>query len=385
MGSNTDIALYFHIPFCAKKCLYCSFYSVDNASILLDEYVDLLVREMRMCRQRLDIRFSARTLYVGGGTPSMMNPFHVDMIVGEAARLFGITSDAEITMEANPGTLSREKLIGYRNSGVNRLSLGIQSFHDSMLQSLGRVHTAAQALEAFHAARSCGFANVGIDLICCLPGQTLRMWEDDLSRAVTLRPEHISVYGLTIEEGTSFAQMEKAGALLLPDEDESAAMHERAADILREAGYEHYEISNFARPGYRSRHNQVYWQREGYLGFGSGAHSFMKEPALGIRWRNPDNLGEYLETVKDDRLPWRDRRCSNLREAMSERLFLGLRMLDGIDLNLFRDEFGVGFEDAYHEESSKLLTRGLIEISGGKLRLSEKSLLVSNQIFAMFV
>jgi oxygen-independent coproporphyrinogen-3 oxidase len=385
MGSNTDIALYFHIPFCLKKCLYCSFYSVDTARFSLDEYVDSLVREMVLCRRRLDIAYSVRTLYFGGGTPSMMNPFHIEMLVGEAARIFGISSDAEITMEANPGTLTREKLIGYRNSGVNRLSIGIQSFHDSMLQRLGRMHNAAQAFEAFHTARNCGFANVGIDLICCLPGQTLSMWEDDLSGAVTLGPEHISVYGLSIEEGTPFARMEKAGTLLLPDEDESAAMYERAADMLRGSGYEHYEISNFARPGYRSRHNQVYWRRDDYLGFGSGAHSFMKEPDFGIRWRNPDNLGEYLEMLKEGRLPWRDRHCSSLREAMSERLFLGLRMLDGIDLNLFREEFGSGFEEAYPEESAKLLATGLIEISGGKLRLSKKSLLVSNQVFAMFV
>ncbi|HKZ17164.1 MAG TPA: radical SAM family heme chaperone HemW [Geobacteraceae bacterium] len=385
MRSNTNISLYFHIPFCLKKCLYCSFYSVDQGYFPLDEYVDALVREMRLCREKFDIPFSARTLYIGGGTPSIMNPLHVEKIVGEAAKLFGVTSDAEITMEANPGTLTREKLIGYKRSGVNRLSLGIQSFNDSNLERLGRVHTVTQAFEAFHAARSHGFANMGIDLICSLPGQTLRMWEDDLLSAVAMGPEHMSVYGLTIEEGTPFAEMEKQGALLLPDEDESADMYECAADILCGSGYEHYEISNFARQGYRSRHNQVYWHRDTCLGFGSGAHSFMTEPGFGVRWRNPDNLGKYLEAVKESRLPWRDRHCPTLREAMSERLFLGLRLLDGVDLRLFRDEFGVDFEDAYPEECSKLLAKGFIEISGGKLRLAQKSLLISNQIFVMFV
>jgi oxygen-independent coproporphyrinogen-3 oxidase len=385
MSANTDIALYIHIPFCLKKCRYCSFYSVDSGHFPLDEYVDSLVMEMMLCRQKFDTSFSASTLYIGGGTPSIMNPVHVEKIVSEAARFFGITSDAEITMEANPGTLTKEKLIGFRNSGVNRLSFGIQSFRDSMLKSLGRVHTAAQGFELFHAARSCGFANIGIDLICSLPGQTLSMWEEDLFMAATLGPEHISVYGLSIEEGTPFAEMEKRGALLLPDEDESATMYERAADILRGSGYEHYEISNFAGPGYRSRHNQVYWHRDGYLGFGSGAHSFMKEPVFGARWRNPDDLAEYLEAVNEGRLPWLDRHCPSKREAMSEKLFLGLRMLEGVDLRLFREEFGVGFEEAYPEQCSKLLTAGLIEISGGRLRLSEKSLLVSNQVFVMFV
>jgi oxygen-independent coproporphyrinogen-3 oxidase len=380
-----SVSLYFHFPLCLKKCLYCSFISLESRHFPTDEYVAALVDEMRLCRENLDFPFFASTVYIGGGTPSLMDPRHVEKIIDGAAKFFGIAQDAEITIEANPGTLTKEKLTGFRSCGINRLSLGVQSLNDSVLEKLGRIHSSAQAVEAFHAARRSGYANIGLDLISSVPGQTIPMWEDDLVSAVALGPEHISVYGLSIEEGTPFKEMEKSGMLLLPDEEEAAAMFEKTSELLCGSGYEHYEISNYAAPGFRSRHNQVYWMRENYLGFGVGSHSFLKEPGFGMRWENPNDPGEFMRTIAGGTLPWREKHFPDLREAMAERLFLGLRMLDGVDLALFRSEFGISFEDAYPDECSSLFTGGFLEICGGRLRLTEKSLLVSNQIFMRFL
>ncbi|MBP1752110.1 MAG: coproporphyrinogen oxidase, anaerobic [Geobacteraceae bacterium] len=351
----------------------------------MDDYAASLVREMRLCRKSLDVPLSAVTMFFGGGTPSLMDPVPLQKIIDEAAALFGLCSDAEITIEANPGTLTMEKLSGYRSCGANRLSLGVQSFNDSMLEKLGRVHTAGQAYEAFRSARKIGFANMGIDLINSLPGQTLPMWEDDLLAAVDLAPEHISVYGLTIEEGTPFAAMEENGTLSLPGEEESAVMYERASRVLGMSGYEHYEISNYARTGFRSRHNQVYWRRGNYLGFGAGAHSFMNQPGFGERWHNTPDLSTYMRDCGEGRLSWLEKHGVSLREAMAERLFLGLRMLDGVDLGAFRDEFGVSFEGAYPRQSSIMLGGGLLEICGARLKLSARGLLISNQVFMDFL
>jgi oxygen-independent coproporphyrinogen-3 oxidase len=382
---SNGVSLYFHFPFCLKKCLYCSFISMENGHLSFDEYVDALVREMQLCRENLTIPFSAATLYIGGGTPSLMDPHHVEKIIDGAAKYFATVRDAEITIEANPGTLTKEKLAGYRSCGINRLSLGVQSLNDSVLEKLGRIHSSAQAVESFRVARQNGYANVGMDLINCIPGQSISMWKNDIRSAISLGPEHISVYGLSIEEGTPFMDMEKSGELILPDEEEAAVMYEKTSELLCGSGYEHYEISNFAKTGFRSRHNQVYWQRENYIGFGVGSHSFLKEPGFGMRWENPDDLREYIRTVAERRLPWRNQCFPNLREAMAERLFLGLRMNEGVDLNLFRDEFGISFEDAYPNRCSSLFSGRFLEICGGRLRLAEKSRLVSNQIFMRFL
>ncbi len=385
MDTRTKVSLYIHFPFCMRKCLYCSFISVDDGISLVDEYVDLLMEEMRICREGENIPFAAETLYFGGGTPSLMNPLQVGKIIERAVGLYGLERDSEITIEANPGTLTEEKLAGYRSCGVNRLSLGVQSFNDSMLKSLGRVHTAAQAADAFRAARGCGLENVGIDLINSLPGQTTAMWEDDLVSAVALGPEHISVYGLTIEEGTPMAAMERNGALPLPDEEGSVSMFEATATLLGECGYEHYEISNYARPGRRSRHNQVYWRRGNYVGFGCAAHSFLREPEFGVRWRNPDTIEEYMRTIRDGRPPGKEKHHIGRREAMAEKLFLGLRLLEGVDLEQFREEFGAGFEEIYSGRCSALFEGGMLEICGGRLRIPEKAMLVSNRIFEKFL
>jgi len=385
LSNYTKVSIYIHFPFCLKKCLYCSFNSIAESHFPPERYVSTLIREMGLCRANLAHRVVAHTLYFGGGTPSLMKPALVGRIVDAAADLFSLGSAAEITLEANPGALTLETLSGYRSCGINRLSLGVQSFHDELLQRLGRVHSAEQAVDAFTAARVAGFENIGVDLINSLPGQTVKMWEDDLLKTVDLQPEHISVYGLSIEEGTPFAVMEKDGSLMLPDEDDAAVMFEKSTQILCGAGFEQYEIANFAKPGSRSRHNQGYWLRNDYLGFGAGAHSFMKESGFGVRWRNPDDLEAYQQPVMNGELPWRERCCLSSKEAIQERLFLGLRMREGVDLEDFRTEFGVSVAEIYPWEYTSLLAGGGLEIQEGRLRIAEKSMVIANQIFVRFM
>jgi oxygen-independent coproporphyrinogen-3 oxidase len=379
------ISLYIHFPFCLRKCLYCDFNSVADSRVSPEEYVTALVREMELRAATLTVPVTAATLYFGGGTPSLMEPAQVGRVIEVAARLYGLAADAEITIEANPGTLTFGKLAGYRAAGVNRLSLGVQSFDDRLLACLGRVHTAEEALSAYGAARESGFANIGIDLIHSLPGQSPAMWRDALRQAVELGPEHISAYGLTVEEGTPFALLEARGELPLPVEDESAGMFEATAEILQDNGYEQYEISNFARPGFRSRHNQVYWRRGTYLGFGAGAHSFLHEPSAGVRWKNPDALPPYLETVLCDVLPEEDRQLLSRREALSEAFFLGLRLLEGVDLRLLTGEFGPAVEECFAVTIRELTDQGLLLSAAGRLRLSPRAIIVANHVFSRFL
>lgn len=378
-------ALYIHFPFCLSKCPYCDFNSRAGSAVEQTEYVAALLREMELRRESMAGDVTASTLYFGGGTPSLLSPPSVERIIAAVTRLFAMQADAEITIEANPGTVTRDKLAGYRLAGVNRLSLGMQSFSDPMLSRLGRAHTVRDGLDAFAAARDAGFANISIDLIHSLPGQKPEMWRAELARAVQLRPEHISAYGLTIEAGTPFHAMEQRGELTLPGEEEAAGMLEQTSELLCQAGYEHYEISNFALPGRRSRHNQVYWQRGSYLGFGAGAHSFLADPRFGSRWNNPDIPETYLKTVCSGIAQREGLSIVKEREALAERLFLGLRLLEGVDGESIRREFGVTLEGAYPAELPGLLGAGLLEWREGRLRLTRRGIILANQVFIRLV
>ena len=377
-------SLYIHFPFCLRKCFYCDFNSLAGSSIMPAEYAAAVVKEMALRAGQLAAPVTAPTLYFGGGTPSLMAPGDVGRII-DAASHYGLAEDAEITIEANPGTLTAAKLAGYRAAGVNRLSLGVQSFDDSFLEQLGRIHTAREAQAAFALARKEGFSNIGIDLIHSLPGETPAAWLDDLARAVSLGPEHVSAYGLSIEEGTPFHDLERDGRLSLPDDEEGAQMFRQTAEFLQSKGYEHYEISNFALPGRRSLHNQVYWQRGNYLGFGAGAHSYLRSPGFGVRWRNSFSPDVYLQAISRATLPEEELTPLSGRDAMAEFLFLGLRMLEGVELELFRQEFGVALEDAYPGVLPEFLEDGLLECRTGRLRLTGRGLVFANQVFLRFV
>ena len=376
--------LYLHIPFCLHKCPYCAFVSQESSDDL-GYYTDLLLEEMRLAACQHTLHNRLESIYFGGGTPSLLKPEDVARIIELATDLFGLSNQVEITLEANPGTVNREKLTGYHSAGVNRLSMGVQSLDDRILTTLGRIHTTQQALDAYKIARAAGFANIGIDLIHATPGQTMDMWCTDLEQIRQLAPEHISVYGLTVEECTPFADRFPEGSFLLPSDEQAARMFETADDLLKSFGYEHYEIANYARPGFYSQHNCGYWHRDGYLGLGAGAHSYLRDNDYGSRCFNSPELKSYDSTIRQGSLARQDLTPLSREDAMAEYMFLGLRMAGGVELSRFEREFDVSFENYYGKVMSKLEPSGLLEVVADRLFLTRRGMLLSNQVFACFI
>lgn len=373
--------LYIHVPFCIKKCHYCAFISANPEHDSLMEYPALLLRELQLHSAGSEPLVS---IYFGGGTPSLLSPQQLAGLL-EGIRIHtGIGEEAEITIESNPGTVDSGSLKEFRGAGINRISFGIQSFDDRFLEVLGRIHTAEQSRQAFLDAREAGFTNISIDLIHSLPGQSLDQWRSELLQAIALSPEHISIYGLTVEDGTPFASLYPSDSPELADDDLSADMFELADTLLTASGFDHYEIANYARPGCRSQHNSGYWKRDGYLGLGVAAHSFMHD-GYGVRFSNPDNLDEYRQGVTSGRLAQVDEHKLTLDDAMAEYLFLGLRLSDGVDLRAFECEFGCSLESAYGPAATDLERLGLVVQKNGVLALTLKGMLLSNQVFTRFL
>jgi oxygen-independent coproporphyrinogen-3 oxidase len=372
--------LYVHVPFCVEKCHYCAFTSFPPQSGELREYPDLLVREL----QQHTSGKALASIYFGGGTPSLLHPDLLDQLLEEFNKHTGICSKAEITLEANPGTVDPGTLKGFRAAGINRISLGIQSFDPLVLKKLGRIHTPDQSHQAFQDIRSAGFTNVSIDLMHSLPNQTLDQWHTELRNAVQLGPEHISIYGLTIEEGTPFARSYPDNSPELADEDLSADMFELADSFLTGSGFEHYEIANYARHGYQSQHNSGYWRRDGYLGLGVAAHSFFRE-GYGVRFCNPDNLEEYRCGILSGRLLRREEQQLSKHEAMAEHLFLGLRLAEGVRLSDFEREFGLSLLTVYGSVLPELISQGLLVQNNDTIALTLRGMLLSNQVFSRFL
>jgi len=378
-------SLYIHIPYCLKKCNYCDFNSAAAQPLPHTEYVRLLIEEMTLRRAKLAGEVSAPTLYFGGGTPSLLSPELIGSLLEAAARTFSLEAGAEITLEANPGTLTPEKLAGYRAAGVNRLSLGVQSFEDRQLARLGRPHSAAEALSAFRWARAAGFDNLSIDLMHSLPEQSAAQWRQALNAALTLAPEHLSAYGLSVEEGTPFAVQHALGRLPLPDEEEAALMFEATVEVATAAGYRHYEISNFARPGRESRHNGAYWRRTSYLGFGAGAHSFFNDDGIGTRWQNAASVAAWGALLAAGRLPEEEREALTEEQAIAEAFFLGLRRLDGLDLAPLRARFGEAALAPRLQEVERLTRAGSLLQEESRIRLAPAAVIVANSVFARFL
>lgn len=353
-------SLYLHIPFCRRKCPYCDFYSVEGHSAFLDAYPDLLIRHLQLARQRGEAGAPLETVFFGGGTPSLLPPQAVGRVLRSAAELFGLAEGAEVSLEANPGTVSPASLAAYREAGVNRLSLGVQSLDAASLRLLGRLHTPEQAEAAVRWGRRAGFDNLSCDLMFALPGQDGGCLEGELDRLLALAPEHLSCYGLSVEEGTPFSHLHRSGGLEMPDEDHFSACYRQVHRCLERAGYRHYEISNFARPGFECRHNQVYWQRRPYLGVGAGAHS-LRGDGWGERWAVPGDLRAYRELLMRGCDPERRIEGFDRRGAMAETLYLGLRTADGVSDREFRQRFGVAvaeaFPDALNRSGDRVLLR----------------------------
>jgi oxygen-independent coproporphyrinogen III oxidase len=373
--------IYVHIPFCIKKCRYCAFVSSPPNKEELKEYPALLLRELQL---HASAAGPVASIYFGGGTPSLLQPRQLARLLEEINAQGGIQAESEITLEANPGSVDQISLRGFRDAGINRISLGIQSFDDRFLECLGRIHTAEQSRQAFRDARTAGFNNISIDLIHSLPGQSLLQWRSELLHAIKLAPEHLSIYGLTVEEGTPFARSYPTGCHELPDDDLSADMFELADELLTAAGFEHYEIANYARPGYRSEHNSGYWKRDGYLGLGVAAHSFLRD-GYGVRFGNPDNLEDYRDGVTAGQLERIDEQRLTQSDAMAEYMFLGLRLADGVSLPAFEREFGRSLESAYGSTTADLVRFGLLGQNGSLLTLTLRGMLLSNQVFSRFL
>ena len=381
------IGVYIHIPFCVRKCRYCGFLSFPGyPEEMYETFTEAAVRELKNFNEGFVGKYEADTVFIGGGTPSLLSGEQIGRLLDAVRGTFGISDDAEITMEANPNSLTAGKLAEYRAAGVSRLSMGAQSFSDRVLDSLGRVHKAADIERAFAEARAAGFDNINLDLMFAVPDQTMDDVMDSVKRAAELGPEHISLYGLQLEEDTIFYEEYKSGMLDLPDEEKEREMYMAAVKALKEAGYAHYEISNFAKPGYECRHNLKYWEMGGYVGLGPGAHSYIG----GERRKNVDSLEDYLELTGAGRSATEpgSRAMDTRHDAMAVFVCTGLRKLEGIDLKEFENRFGEEFFGVYKEKADVIkeyMDRGLMKLSGSRLSITENGIYISNDIMSEFV
>lgn len=366
-AGKKPLELYIHIPFCIRKCAYCDFLSAPAALEVQEAYVGQLLQEIAASK-KLPEDYEAVTVFFGGGTPGILKGELLCSILRALRDRFSVREDAEITVEANPGTVNRDKLVQYREAGVNRISLGLQSADNQELKLLGRIHTWEQFLESFQLARETGFRNINVDLMSALPGQTTESVHRTLERVLALSPEHISAYSLILEEGTPFHKRYEGHPELLPSEEEERQMYYDTRDRLCACGYEHYEISNFAKPGYACRHNLGYWERTDYKGFGLGAASLLKN----VRHTNQTDLTEYLKgnfAGTEDPL--------TEQAVREEYFFLGLRKMEGVEPGRYREH--------YEERIQRLQAQQLLEEKDGRIRLTERGTDVSNYVMAQFL
>lgn len=371
--------LYLHMPFCVRKCAYCDFLSFPTDQATQNRYAGRLMEDIdAMGKKYGDI--PVETIFIGGGTPSVPDSALIAGIMEHVRNAFHVAEDAEISMEANPGTVTREKLTDYRRAGINRMSFGLQSANDRELKLLGRIHTWAEFLESFHLARECGFTNLNIDLMSALPGQTCESWKDTLKRVTDLDPEHISAYSLIIEDGTPFGEKygSDEGRKLLPDEDSEREMYHETKRFLRACGYERYEISNYAKPGRECRHNIGYWTGVPYLGLGLGASSYMD----GCRFTVNSDMKRYLEEQPG---MFTDVEKLTKKDMEEEFFYVGLRMTAGVSLAEFERRFGESAKDVYPGRMETFVEEKAAEFRGDRFVLTDYGLDVSNYIMAQFL
>jgi len=384
--------VYLHIPFCKSRCSYCDFATdVYRDSGAVERYVDALCREIEggnpSCSEGVGTvqqddtlptgRVSAShidTIYFGGGTPSLLEAEQIERILNAVTSVFSVAESAEITMEMNPGTVTPEKLDALRKLGINRASFGVQTFNEFDLKLLARGHDADDARQTYRLLREAGFANISFDLIAGLPGQTIEDWSRNLDEAIAMEPEHLSLYLLEIHEGTPLAEQVRSGRRTPIDDELAAEMYEMMLDRLAAAGYEQYEISNFAKPGFESRHNTKYWRLDPVYGFGVSAHSFDGRE----RYANERDTAKYVSSIEEEGSAEVFREIVNIG---SETAFLGLRLNEGVDIEAYERRFGAELS----LKSSELIERGLVESADGRLRLTRKGMLFSNEVFAEFV
>ncbi len=379
-----DLSIYIHIPFCVRKCLYCDFLSFTASAGEIESYVNLLVQEIE--EQSVFYRdHRVISVFLGGGTPSILPAEEIGRILQAVRENYRMTDEVEITMECNPGTVTAEKLGNYITYGINRLSIGLQSTQDEELARIGRIHDYEMFLHTYRAARTAGFVNINIDLMAALPGQSIASYRESLERVADLAPEHISAYSLILEEGTPL--YERKGQYSFPTEDEDREMYQMTKEYLAERGYQRYEISNYAREGFACRHNQVYWQRGDYVGFGLGAASMVGD----VRWSAPESMKEYKDYVENMRTCTENVfqqagvQVLTMQEQMEECMFLGLRMMCGVGCQDFYEKFGCTMEAVYGPVIEKMISQNLLQKENGYIKLTDRGIDVSNYVMAEFL
>jgi oxygen-independent coproporphyrinogen-3 oxidase len=367
--------LYIHIPFCLKKCIYCDFLSFNYCSEVAQKYIDTLNKEMNW----LDKSLSFDALYIGGGTPTMLSESQLAQLLASILSTVSFNRPFELTVEANPESLSKNKLKLLSSFQTNRLSIGVQSFKSDELQRIGRVHDEIKAIDAYFLAREAGFTNISLDLLYGIPGQTLGSWEATLQKAIQLNPEHLSAYCLTPEQGTRLSALIKKNQLAMPDDEILLAMYETTLDALPSAGFLQYELSNFAQAGFQCAHNFNYWKRGDYYGLGVGAHSFIDNK----RFSNLRNIRKYMQRLDSNQRPIELSETIEQDAALYESLFLGLRRVEGVDVADIQSRYGVNLLTAYQAELEELDNAGLVAISPAAIKLTRKGYFLSNEVFVM--
>ena len=374
-----EIGIYIHIPFCKRKCYYCDFVSYDNKFEKIDSYIETVKKEIEDTSQTFTKDHIVTTVYFGGGTPSFLESKHIKTLLENIRVNFNISADAEITLEVNPGTITEEKLKTYQMCGINGLSIGLQTTNDILLKKIGRIHTYSEFLSTYNLARKLGFNNINVDLIFALPDEKLEDLENDLENIIELNPEHISTYSLIVEDGTKIKELikENNNDYILPSEEIERQMYWYIKNKLEENGYRHYEISNFARRGYESKHNLNCWKQKEYLGFGTAAHSFID----GVRYSNKKILSEYIFNFKSKNVEDKMDR----EEMAKEYMMLGLRKIEGVSISEFERKFNLNPLLYFRFEFSKLVEEDLIEVDLDDIKLTKKGLDFANIVWEEFV
>lgn len=380
---TTDFGVYIHIPFCKQKCFYCDFPSFAGREKYIDEYLNSLHRELELAAKKIGAgdQLVPCTIYIGGGTPSHLTVSQLARLLDGIHDHIQVKTVTEFTIEVNPCSVDEEKLRLMRNKGINRISMGVQSFDDGCLKRIGRLHTGDMAVERVKLAREAGFTNISLDLMYGLPGQTLDMLQASLDTAAELGVQHISVYGLQLEEGTVLAKQQAMEKLRLPSEEDTEAMYDYLVDFLPAHGFLRYEISNYALPGFASRHNSLYWQDAPYIGLGSGAHSYWQ----GNRYENPVDIGDYIQAIAEDKFLHIVEETVSDKDHMEEFCFLGLRMTQGIDKEQFRVRFNKDINEVFGDGIKEMMTKGLLQERDGALSLTPMGMKYGNMVFGAFI
>ncbi len=376
MKDLKEIALYIHIPFCKQKCFYCDFPSYASLDHLKDDYVDALCKEI----EEKVIDYKIKSIFIGGGTPSYLETNQIYKLLKTISKL-NLTENMEFTMECNPGALEKEKLETMLSGGVNRISMGLQAVQNSLLKDIGRIHSFKQFKENFNLAREVGFKNINVDLMFGLPNQKVDEWKESLETIAKLNPEHISAYSLIIEEGTAFYKLWERNKLILPSEDDEIEMYSITKKILKEHGYNQYEISNYAKSGYECYHNKIYWQCDDYLGVGSASSSFIN----GKRMKNIENVKSYIEKVNNNESVVEEIIENSKEDNMEEFMFMGLRMNRGVSINEFKGRFGMHINSIYKDIIEKNINKNLLVLENDILRLTDKGIELSNLVMSDFI